>query len=237
MLRMSDASETSPDGENATGPDDASGEDPAVPAAASPGPPPPSVPQIQGAPPLRWLGAGGQATFAGDLTMTAGPETDWFNDPTGARLASAPALVFPAEGDCQLSARVSVDFQSTFDAGVLFVHQSEDDYAKLCLEYSPDFDPMVVSVVTRGTSDDANGPALGASSAHLRISRVGDMLAFHYSTDGDWWKLNRLFQLRDPGQPTSFGFFAQSPNGTGCTATFADISFTDTTLDDPRDGN
>ena len=58
--------------------------------------------------------------------------TDRFNDPDGpSRHASAPVLAFDITEDGQLSAQVDVTFESAFDAGVLFVHQSNDDYAKL----------------------------------------------------------------------------------------------------------
>jgi hypothetical protein len=50
----------------------------------------------------------------------------------------------------------SVEFASVYDAGVLLVHASERQWAKLCFEYSPQQRPTLVTVVTRGTSDDCN---------------------------------------------------------------------------------
>lgn len=192
-----------------------------------------------GLPALEWLATEGDATFEdGTLTMVAGPRTNWFNDPTTeARDVSAPVLAFPANEDCQLSARVRVGFAETFDAGLLLVHQSDDDYAKLCLERSPDGEHMVVSVVTRGTSDDANGPLIDGDAAFLRISRVGPAVAFHYSLDGECWQLIRLFRLRDPERPTVIGFCAQSPLGDRCAASFSEISYRLATLENPRDGS
>lgn len=198
-----------------------------------------AVPTIASVPPLDWLGVPGDATYddAG-LTMTGGGRTDWFNDPVGPqRLASTPVLGFALTGNAQLSARVQVGFRSLFDAGVLFVHQGPDDYAKLCFEYSPAGDPTVVSVVTRGPSDDANGPVVPGDSVHLRVSRLGDAYAFHYALDGENWELVRLFQLRNPSAPTTLGFCSQSPTGDGCTTVFSDIHYRQTTLVDPRDGS
>ena len=92
--------------------------------------------QLPGLPELTWLpGPGeGRATVDGAaLTMIAPAGSDWFNDPGGpSRNASAPVLTLPADDDLQLAARVTVDFASAFDAGVLFVHQGPDDHAKLC---------------------------------------------------------------------------------------------------------
>ena len=130
-----------------------------------------------------------------------------------------------------------VDFASAFDAGVLFVHRSADHYAKLCFERSPDGEPMIVTVVTRGVSDDSNEPVIGDDAVHLRVARTGGIFAFHYSVDGERWRLSRLFGLGDPTGPVSVGFVAQSPTGDGCTAIFDRIRFVRSGLGDPRDGS
>lgn len=193
---------------------------------------------------LGWLAAAGDATVVdGVLTMTAGPTTDWFNNPSSGdlanpeRVANAPALVAAIDGDFQLSATVTVDFEATFDAGVLFVHQTADDWAKLCFEFDPTGQPMVVTVVTRGVSDDSNEPAVDGRMVHQRVSRFGGALAFHYSLDGSNWKLSRLFALRAVTQELRVGFLAQSPTGAGCVARFSDVCFARTTLLDARDGS
>ena len=170
--------------------------------------------------------------------MFGGPQTDWFNDPaTGTGSANAPIFGFAAAGDVQLVAKVSVDFASDFDAGVLFVFQSESSYAKLCFERSPEADPTVVSVVTRGRSDDANGPIFSGDSVFLRISTIGDAIAFHYSRDSDWWHLARYFSLGESTGALRLGFCAQSPTGSGCVATFSEITYVENSLTDPRDGS
>lgn len=194
-------------------------------------------------PPLFWLAEEGNAIVEEDtLTMNATERVDWFNDPTtGDVQASAPALSFLVDGNFQLSATVTVDFAATFDAGVLFVHQTGDDWAKLCFERAPTGTPTVVSVVTRVVSDDANGPTVDGTTVRLRISRIGRSFAFHYAgvaTDlgADVWHLVRLFALRDPDRPVEVGFLSQSPTGRGCSAQFRDVVFTETTLADARDG-
>ena len=221
----------------------------------------PSVPAL-GNEALRWLNnRAGSATVAADgsLTMVAGPKTDWFNPPNDpaspAALANAPALVFTPRAadikftptgssstlDWQFSARVEVEHRFLFDAATIFVHQGKDDWCKLCFEYSPEKQPTIVSVVTRGTSDDANGAAIkGSSSVHLRVSKYSgaSIFAFHYSTDGGkYWTLHRIFTLRDPNVPVAVGLLAQAPTGESCTVRFSDIKFTPTTLANPRDGS
>jgi hypothetical protein len=94
----------------------------------------------------------------GSLRIVAGPRTDLFVDPAGGPAAlGAPRIVGVVEGDFQLSARVRADLQATFDAGALVLHAADDSWVKLALERSPQGEAMVVSVVTRGLSDDANG--------------------------------------------------------------------------------
>ena len=194
---------------------------------------------VAGAGELRWLdGRVGDATTDGSqLQMIAPRSSDWFNDPMGpTRHSSAPALVFEPDGDFQLSARASVEFENAFDAAVLFVHRTNDDFAKLCFEYSPDHHPMVVSVVTREVSDDANGPVVEGWTVWLRVSRIGATYAFHHSLDGHHWLMTRLFALRDGSPLASVGFVAQSPTGDSCTVRFDDVTYRRATLTDVRDG-
>lgn len=200
---------------------------------------PQRIMKVDGVGRLEWLAEPGVAAAeAGRLTMTAPPESDWFNDPMGpARHASAPALVFRPDGDFQLSALVEVDFGSAFDAGVLFVFVDAERYAKLCFEYSPDGEPMVVSVVTRGVSDDANGPVVTGNRVWLRVSRMGDTFAFHHSTDGSRWNLTRLFSIGAGVTDAAVGFLAQSPTGQGCRVTFDETGFVSDSLADVRDGS
>src|SRR5512138_3400193 len=83
--------------------------------------------------PLDW-----ELDSKGNLTIIAGDHTDWFNDPGSEQVnGNAPIALFtPPDGSFLLSARVSVDFQSTFDAGVLHVRVDDERWAKLCFEYS-----------------------------------------------------------------------------------------------------
>jgi len=172
----------------------------------------------------------------GALTITAGPHTDLFVDPQGADAAlNAPRLLFSPPGEYMLSARMTVGFTSTFDAGVLLLYADQHSWAKLCFEYSPQGQPMIVSVVTRGFSDDANAFVVDGNQVFLRIARLGPAFAFHASTDGAYWQLIRHFTL-DTSAPIAVGFVAQSPTGAGCTATFERISYTAGRLSDLRSG-
>jgi uncharacterized protein len=189
--------------------------------------------------PLRWLAPAARWRSQGStLELAAHPRTDWFVDPVGARdpALDGAALVGDVDGDFLLSARVGVGFASTFDAGVLMVHASDTTWAKLCFELSPQREAMVVSVVTRGVSDDANGFVVSGGEAWLRIARMGSAFAFHASTDGKEWRLVRHFALGIDGE-VAVGFEAQSPTGDGCDVRFDEIRFEPRTLGDLRDGS
>jgi regulation of enolase protein 1 (concanavalin A-like superfamily) len=182
--------------------------------------------------PVRWRADGSS------LSLVAAGGTDWFVDPSGERepALNGAALVGDAAGDYLFSARVRVGFEATFDAGVLMLHAGDRTWAKLCFEYSPANEPMVVSVVTRRTSDDANGFVVDGDEVWLRIARLGAAFAFHASNDGREWTLVRHFTLGEDVEP-ALGFEAQSPTGTGCEVTFDEIRFEPVRLGDLRDGS
>jgi uncharacterized protein len=154
---------------------------------------------------------------------------------TGAAVLDAPRLLGRVAGDFQLSARVTVDFQASFDAGVLVLWDDERSWAKLCFEASPALEPMVVSVVTRGVSDDCNSFVVEADHVWLRVARLGRAYAFHASNDGRHWQLIRHFGLCDAAPRV--GFLAQSPRGEGCSVRFEEIRFAATRLADLRSGD
>ncbi len=182
--------------------------------------------------PVRWSARDGKK-----LTVDAGPRTDMFIDPGGAApTLNAARLLGPIDEDFTLSAMVTVGFAASFDAGALLVRGDDQTWAKLCFEYSPQGQPMVVSVVTRGASDDANSMPIDAKTVWLRVARIDPGgWAFHASTNGTTWQFVRHFAL-DVGEAPEVGFVAQSPTGEGCTVTFEDIRFERRRLADLRNG-
>lgn len=188
---------------------------------------------------------------AGAVTVSAQPHTDIFIDPgDGSASADASAelnaesmlnaatlLGDVPEGDFQLSARVTVGFASTFDAGVLLLWLDERHWGKLCFEFSPAGEPMVVSVVCRGVGDDANAFVVSGPSVWLRVSRIDRAYAYHASLDGQTWQMVRVFVLNDETSRDRIGFEGQSPTGDGCSVTFDQIRFVPERLANLRDGS
>ena len=178
-----------------------------------------------------------QQATADTLAITAGPKTDLFTDPGGeVTLSNSPRLLFTPDTEFQFSARVTVEFASDFDAGVLLLYADPSHWAKLCFEFSPQRQPMVVSVVNHEVSDDCNSAIIEGNSVYLRVSRLQDRLfAFHYSTDEQTWHLVRYFKL-DGNSPIQAGFSVQSPTGQICSATFSNIRYQTKKLPDLRSG-
>lgn len=171
------------------------------------------------------------------ITFAAGPLTDLFTDPGGGDpKADAPLLLGTATGDFQLRARVSAPLAATFDAAALVVWAAPTEWGKLALERSPQRESTVVSVVTRGVSDDANAFTVPEPFAWLRVGRSGETLAFHASLDGLWWSLIRLFTFPGAGA-ASAGFLVQSPTGGGLEGRFDEIEWRAGALGDLRDGS
>ena len=187
--------------------------------------------------PLHWLNPPESWKLApdGQLTIASPGKVDWFIDPQGAvNVSNAPLLLFPTSGPCMLSAQVEVNHVATYDAGVQMVYESPLAWAKFCLELSPQGRATIVSVVTKGVSDDCNAFAV-AGPVYMRVSRLEQAYAFHVSQEGSHWDLIRYFRLEDhPG--AQLGFEAQSPTGNGCIATFRNIRFEPRLLTELRSG-
>lgn len=195
---------------------------------------------VENLPPLSWSNAPGQAeqTAEGAVVVTAAAGSDWTNDAFGGpQQHAATALGFTPTEDFALSARVRVTSpRSTFDAGVLAIWGDRDHWAKLCFEFSPQGQPMVVSVVTNGYSDDCNSTLVSDGHVFLRVVRSGAGWAFHSSRDGVHWDFVRVFRLDYDG-PVNVGFLAQAPMGDTCVATFDAIVYSTEVPGDFRDGS
>jgi regulation of enolase protein 1 (concanavalin A-like superfamily) len=168
--------------------------------------------------------AAGMEDRDGEITIAAPARTDFFNDPvTGKRVANAPFYYRILSGSFLVRCEIRPGFTGTYDAGALMVYDSPERWVKLCLEKTDLGDTACVSVVTNGSSDDANGEIVRDASVHLQIVRAGDALCLHHSRDGREWRMVRMFSLPMDGEVKA-GIVAQSPVGEGCTVRFTGFS-------------
>jgi regulation of enolase protein 1 (concanavalin A-like superfamily) len=162
---------------------------------------------------------------AGNLTIASGKSTNWFTDPLdGHTEANSPVLLFKAADEFTLRAKVTVDFLTRWDAGCLVAYSDETTWSKFCFEMTQWMDPTVISVVTRGRSDDNNSIPVPGNSVYLQVSKIRQGLVFYASKDGRSWRLTRAFHLAAPGA-FEIGFSSQSPVGEGCRVVFSEIRY------------
>jgi regulation of enolase protein 1 (concanavalin A-like superfamily) len=175
---------------------------------------------------LTWQHPPSQWKTEGDtLTITAPKATNWYASPAEPRhWDSSPRLLFKPAADFVLSAKVNVGMHSSWDAGELVVYSNEGLWAKFGIENISDNGPTLVSVVTRGISDDNNSIVMSGPVAYLKVAKNGTGIFFYASEDGQNWKEIRGFTLGDvPG--LLVGFSSQSPVGEGCTTVFSHIQY------------
>jgi len=163
---------------------------------------------------FRWMNKAKIKMDGDTAVIEAHPCSDFFTDPaTGQKKADAAYLYKTAAGDFTLRARVGHGFVSCYDACALMVMLDGDNFAKLCYELTDFGEKCIVSVVTKGLSDDANGVIAGGGGVWLQVARKGGAVMFHYSADGENWVMARHFAF-DRG-PVRAGLVAQSPKGGG----------------------
>ena len=116
------------------------------------------------------------------------------------------------------------------------VMEDLDNWAKSCFEKTDFGTHAAVSVVTKqGYSDDANGSNISGNTAWLKICRVKNSFAFHYSEDGIHYFMTRFFNLS--GKKTvKVGLLAQAPQGNGGNRIYEDLHIEKKTVKNIRFG-
>ncbi len=187
-----------------------------------------ATPVIEGLPgPLVWQHppAHWEIDNGNTLSITADKQTDWYDSAMGeAPRNNSPRLLFKPADDFELSAKVNLDFHSQWDSGVLVLYVNDSVWAKLCFEMTLEKHPAIVSVVTRGLSDDSISIPIKGSSVYLKMAKSGHAIFFFASEDGKNWSIIRIFSLGEKPD-LRVGFSSQSPVGDRCTSTFSQIQY------------
>jgi regulation of enolase protein 1 (concanavalin A-like superfamily) len=172
----------------------------------------------------------------GGIRVSAPAKADYFRDPSGSHVNdSAPFLGMDISGDFVARAHVRPTFASTYDSGVIMLRQDAENWAKVCFERTDFGTTAVVSVVTRGLSDDANGADVTVPDVWLQAVRAGNTFALHYSLDGAIWRMVRVFNLA-VSAILRVGIVSQSPAGPGTTVDFLQFSIERRTVKNARTG-
>ncbi len=180
---------------------------------------------------FKWLNEGEIRTEENKIIIKAPAQTDFFCGSIDEcdegilpeSLCNAPYYYTEVEGDFVLKVKVTHDFKDTYDSASVMVMKDLSCWAKCCYELTDFGTHAAVSVVTKGSSDDANGNNLEGNTAWLQVCRVGNNFAFHYSTDGENFYMMRYFHL--PADPViKVGLLAQAPTGSGGDRIYENLS-------------
>jgi uncharacterized protein len=178
----------------------------------------------------------GFANGNGRIQITAGAKTDMFRDPNVAyNTDNAPKLLFLADSNFVLTAAVHHAFLSKWDGGAIVLKADSLNWIKFCFEKDYTLQKRVVSVVTKGISDDCNSAAVQADKVYYKVAKAGNVITLYYSADGRNWFLIRHLQF-DSAAPLKVGFLAQSPTGKSCKVTFSEIHYSPRKISDPYTG-
>lgn len=150
-------------------------------------------------------------------------------------ICNAPFYFTEVTGNFVMKARLSLEFVDVFDSACLMIWQDETNWAKACFEQTEYNTHAVVSVVTKGTSDDANGCNVDGDSVWIQVSRRGDAFAFHYSVDGQNFYMMRFFIL-SADETVKVGLLAQSPQGDGGIRVFENLTIENKSVKNIRAG-
>ncbi|MBC2667586.1 DUF1349 domain-containing protein [Novosphingobium piscinae] len=172
------------------------------------------------------------------LVIESGEKTDFFRETDGVTsYGNAPVLLTGIDNTrpFTFTTRVTPDLAQTYDAGALYLWSDEATWLKFAFERDENGRSRIVTVRTRGTSDDNNHDVLAARSAFLRVSSDTRSLGFYYSGDGRTWQLVRVFRNDYPAR-LWLGLSAQSPLGRGNRAVFSSLRLTGQSVADFRKG-
>lgn len=177
----------------------------------------------------------------GVLEFECGEKRDIFCDPNGKLSNNSLPILLTAVDNSRpftLTAKVTPGFtdEGLYNAADLFVYANDTLWQKLCYEQDERGNHRVVTVRTRGTSDDNNHQQLDVASVYLRISSDSHTLASYYSLDKEEWHMVRLYKNDYPAE-LWLGVASQCPQKGICTSLFSELSLTQDAVGDFRTGD
>jgi regulation of enolase protein 1 (concanavalin A-like superfamily) len=167
------------------------------------------------------------------IVITAGEKTDMFRDPNVTyNTDNAPKLLFEADKDFVFTAAVEHAFVSKWDGGALVLKQDSLNWVKCCFEKDYTGARRLVTVVTKGISDDCNSVEISSNKVYFKVAKADNVITLYYSLTGSKWFLIRHFTFDTTGTLKA-GFLAQSPTGKECKVKFSDIHYEKKKIKDP----
>ncbi len=177
----------------------------------------------------------------GTLEFKCPEGLDFFIDPNEGKLTNTtlPALLTKVDNTkpFTLTAKVTPEFtpEGLYNAADLLVYANDSLWQKLCFEQDEYGMHRIVSVRTKGTSDDNNHDKLDVLSVFLKISSDTHTIASYYSIDNNEWHMVRLYENYYPDS-LLVGVSSQCPKRGSCTSLIEDITLNVDNVKDFRMG-
>lgn len=183
---------------------------------------------------LKWENKPNKYQFnKSSITIYSGGKTDMFRDPNVSyNTDNAPKLLFKADTNFIFSAAIEHAFKSKWDGGALVIKSDSLNWIKTCFEKDYTGARRIVTVVTKGISDDCNSVELHSNKVYFKIAKADNVITIYYSENGLKWFLIRHFTFDAIGD-LKIGFLAQSPTGKDCKVTFSNINYKKKKIKDP----
>ena len=183
---------------------------------------------------LKWENRPNKYQFnKSSITIYSGEKTDMFRDPNVTyNTDNAPKLLFKADTNFIFSAAIEHAFKSKWDGGALVIKSDSLNWIKTCFEKDYTGARRIVTVVTKGISDDCNSVELHSNKVYFKIAKADNVITIYYSENGLKWFLIRHFTFDAIGD-LKIGFLAQSPTGKDCKVTFSNINYKKKKIKDP----
>ena len=170
------------------------------------------------------------------ITIFSGEKTDMFRDPNVTyNTDNAPKLLFKSDSNFVFTAAIHHDFISKWDGGALVLKADSLNWVKCCFEKDYTGARRIVTVVTKGISDDCNSVKLTKNKVYFKIAKADNVITLYYSESGKNWYLIRHFTF-DSSHPLQVGLLAQSPTGKDCRVTFSELTYQAKKIKDPYTG-
>jgi uncharacterized protein len=181
----------------------------------------------------QWVNPPAAFTSSGHgIKIVASPQTNKYIAADMSMVSdNANRLVFEADPDFILSTQIAHPFAKMWDAGCLILEGDTENWIKFCFEGDYTGAKRIVSVVTRGTSDDCNSIALDKNAAFLEMAKIGDVVFLYSSETGRDWYMVRVLKFKFEGK-LRLGFLAQTPEGDSNPVHFDHIKYTPTAMKD-----
>lgn len=166
------------------------------------------------------------------VTIISGEKTNMFRDPNVTyNTDNAPKLLFEADSNFVLSTAIEHAFQNKWDGGAIVLKKDSLNWIKCCFEKDYTGAKRIVTVVTKGVSDDCNSVEIKGNKVYFKLAKAGNVITIYYSLNGVNWLLVRHFTF--DGKGLNVGFLSQSPTGKECKVTFSDIKYSAKKIKDP----